>query len=231
MSTKLKIVNDGTPTINLTEIEKELRPLDSGKLRNILAESITDAARFIARAAICVKLMEERGDSLVGISQVNVLRKVASGQVLPELAWAFSESPARNIVIQAPLPDQIKLVKQPMQPVVEQAPTGGVTTRMIDMTKATKDVVKQVVGPEGIRSPEEQIAYLAAQRLESKARTGQTLKASLVPSDPLTRQVKVSLTEAEWHALNVHASNAMLTPGDFVRKTLNDARLLNKPRR
>jgi hypothetical protein len=224
----LKIADTDVQVINLVEIEAELRPMETTKLRNVLAESMGNAAMWIARAAICVKLMEERGEQLVGIHQVSLLRKVASGQVLPEAVLAYGESPARETVLQAPLPDQKKLVKTPVQPVVEPTPNGQMTTRMVDLTKAPKEVVRQVVGPEGIRTPEMQIAYLATQNLQSKAKAGKLLPASAPVLEPLTREVKVKLTENEWHALNMHASDSSMSLADFIRKTLSDARLLVK---
>lgn len=226
-----KIADSETPTINLTDIEAELRPLDTPKLLDVLAESMGNAAMWIARAAICVKLMEERGEPLVGIHQLSLLRKVASGQILPEVVLAYGESPAREIILQCPLPDQKKLIKSPLQPVLEQTTNGTLTTRMVDLTRASKDIVKQVVGPEGIRTPADQQAYLACQRLESRARAGKTLPESVKPLEALTREVKIKFTDAEWHALNIHASDSATSVGDFVRKVLEDGRFFRKPRK
>jgi len=231
MTTKLKIADSSNVVINLVDIEAELRPMDTPKLRNVLAESIGNAAMWIARAAVSVKLMEERGEPLVGTPQLSLLRKVASGQVLPEAVLAYGESPARHIVLQAPLQDQQKLVKSPLQPVLEQTPNGALTTRMVDLTKASKDIVKQVVGPEGIRTPSDQQAYLATQRLESMAKQDKTLPKSAKPHEPMTNEVKVRFTEAEYHCLNVHASNNGMFIPDFIRKMLDDARYLSKPKK
>ncbi len=216
MTTKLA---PGTtkPTINLMEIEEELRPQSTEKLRTTFIECFGKAAEFIARAAVCVKLMEERGECLTGLPQVGTLRRVASGQILPEVVWTFIESPGRNDILRAPLPDQKKLASSPMQPVIEPIPGGGMTTRMVDLTRASRDVVRQALGPEGLRSPEEQLAYLASQ----KRNVSSALLVSSDPiAEPLTKSVNVRLTASEMEALTINAARAGIKASDMARRGL-----------
>jgi hypothetical protein len=138
--------------IDLTAIEAELRPLNAEKIRFRFLECYQGAARMLAEAAVCVKLLKERGNSLEGIPMVGTFLRVASGQILPELVWKFLESANRPIVEGLPLPDQQRVVSDPMVPVIEPKVDGGFTTRMVNLTSASRDVARLAVGPDGIRS-------------------------------------------------------------------------------
>lgn len=217
MDKTLAIKSESGPIINLPAIEAELRPQSPEKLRSTFVESYGKAALFIARAAVCVKLLEERGESLHGIPQLGLFRRVASGQVLPELVWKFLESPARNLVERAPLNDQRKLADCPTRPVVEPAAGGGWTTRMVDLTRAPVETVKQVIGPDGLREPEDQIIYLNAQ----KRRPAPAPAPAHEPAaEPLDRSVTVRLTVTEMAALKVNAARAFVTESAMARRGL-----------
>lgn len=223
MSTKTaaSMPRDG---VDLAAIETELRPLSTEKLRSTFVESYGKAAEFIARAAVCVKLMEERGESLHGLPQLQLFRRVASGQLLADLVWKFIDSPARQVVERLPLPDQKRLASNPVLPVVEAAVGGGYTQRMTDLTKVSKAVVRQVIGDEGIRTPEEQIAHIAS----SKNRVPVAPTKSPVAEEPLTRSVTVKLTDSEWRALNINATRSGLTPALMARRGLIQSGVLKE---
>lgn len=216
--------NPSDQGIDLTAIEAELRPLSTEKLRGMFVESYGKAAEFIARASVCVKLMEERGENLRGIPQIQLFRRVACGQVLPELVWKFMESPARREVERLPLPDQRKLAESPFLPVAEPASGGGYTKRMVDLTTASVTLVKQVIGPEGVRSPEEQIAYIST----AKPRSVVTPKVAPVAEEPLTRSVTVKLTESEWAVLQIKAARARLSPAMMARRGMIQSGVLKE---
>jgi hypothetical protein len=108
--------------IDLAAIEAELRPLSTEKLKFRFFETYTGAARLIAEAAVCVKLMKERGENLAGLPMVGTFLRIASGQVLPELVWKFIESPNRQRVERLPLEDRKRLAADAMVPVVETRP-------------------------------------------------------------------------------------------------------------
>ena len=222
--TKSKPVNNG---IDLSAIEAELRPLSTENLRGIYVECHGKAAEFMARAAMCVKLMEERGDDVKGFPVV--YRRIACGQVLPELAWKFIESPmqVRAIVERLPIPDQKRLAASPVLPVVEPDAGGGFTHRMTHLPQAPAEIVKQVIGPEGVRSPEEQIAYLATQ----KAKASIAAKAkSKVQEERLDCSVTVRLTKSEWDALTINAIRNGVKPAQLARQGLQRSGVLKEGR-
>jgi len=228
--------SDSTPVdrlkkiiIDLQAIEAELRPMNSDRIREVFVESSGKAAECIARAAICVKLLEERGESLHGIPQIRTLRRVASGQVLPDLVWTFAESPGRDEIMRAPLPDQRKIVNDPIVPVVEPTAGGGVTTRMTDLTKAPREVVRQVLGPEGIRTPQEQVAYIAA--VKSRVTTAPRKSEPEPIKEPLTRTVTVKLTESEYQGLVINAARLGLKPGELARRGLVKSNVIEEGKR
>lgn len=205
------------PMIDLATIEAELRPLATDKLRAVFVESFGRATDFIARAAVCVKLMEERGEELRGIPQLGLFRRIAAGQVLPELVWKYAESPARRIVERLPLNDQRKLIQNPMSPVVEPVAGGGTTTRMVDLSRAPIETVRQVIGPDGIRTPEDQLVYLAAQKHRVAAIP---VSVATIPDEPLDRSLTVKLTASEFAALKVNAARARVADREMARRGL-----------
>ena len=175
--------------IDLAAIEAELRPQSTDRLKARFFECYDGAARLIAEAAVCIKLMSERGENLAGIPMAGTFKRIAAGQILPELVWKFIESPNRQRVERLPLEDQKRLVANPMVPIVEprHEPGTGYTTRMVDLSKAPTDVAKLAIGYDGIRTPEEQIAELAAQKASPK-RTLAAMKEEEI-REPLSRSV------------------------------------------
>jgi hypothetical protein len=214
------------PQIDMAAIEAELRPLSATRLKAVFVECYGKAAESIARAAVCVKLLEERDEKLSGvIPRLQFFRRVASGQVLPDLAWKFAESPARQMIENLPIPDQKKLAKDAVVPVVEPAPGGRFTTRMQDLTKSSKDVVRQVIGDEGVRTPEEQIVYLTMRKTRAAIPAA---IAAPVAEEPLTKSVTVKLTESEWAALTINATRARLAPPLMARRGLVQSGVLKE---
>lgn len=211
-------------SIDLAAIEVELRPLSAEKLRSRFFECYHGAARFIAEAAVCVKLLKERGNSLDGIRYVGTYLRIASGQVLPEIVWRFIESPNRQRVERLPLDDQKRLAVNPMVPVVEPKPGGGYDKRLIDLTTAPPEVARLAVGPDGIRSPEEQLAHLGSQKIAQKARPASKANEVVIEdepvSEPLSRSVTIRLAASELEVLRIHAAKADLSVPDMARRFL-----------
>ena len=201
---------------DMAAIEAELTPLTSGRLRSVLVESCGSAVSHIARAAVCVKLLEARGEDLHGIPQLGLFRRIASGLVLPDVVWKYSEAPGRQVVERAPINDQRKLADNPMYPVVEPAPGGGFTPRMMDLSKASVAVVRQVVAPEGLRTPEEQIAYLTTNR----PRPISPATESSEVKEPFVHQLTIQLTKSEYAALRVNAARAGKSEKEMARRGL-----------
>lgn len=209
-------------TIDMADIDAELRPLDSDQLRGVFAACYGKAADALARMATCVKLWEERNEDVSHIPRLGLYRRIASGQVVPEAVWRFSESPARDAVTRLPVPDQRRLATDPMVPVVE-----GSTVRMVDLTQVPRNVLSVVVGPDGIRSPEEQLAYLGSRRVTTSIKAAARKDE---PADRLTRSMTVRLTPAEFSAIVENAAAAAMSDRDYLRHTLRRAGAFKRPR-
>jgi len=212
--------NTQTETIDIAAIEAELRPQSTAKLKVRFFECYGGAARLIAEAAVCVRLLTERGEDLRGMPMVGTFRRIADGQVLPELVWKFIESPNRQRVERLPMSDQKRIAADPMVPVAE-----GQTVRKIDLTQASAEVAKVVIGPDGIRSPDEQRAYLGQQ----KVRTAQA-KRPATPAAAFERTLSIGFTTTEYAALIENAARTGLSDRDYVRHVLERAGAFKRPK-
>lgn len=233
MSTKFKVLGDASITIDLAAIESDLRPKSSGDLKKMFVESVGRASEFIARAAIIIKLLDERGEHIdIPATSKGIYRKIAEGQVLPELFFLFSSSPVCRAVTNLPLPDQRRLVNNPRQVVAQPAPGGGYTQRMVDITTAPAEIANRVIGPEGIRSAEEQIAYMeASNAAKKKYQKPQEAVEQTEPDEPLNRSVTVKMTTSELTALTVNAAHKGITPAVYARRALLQAKAFDETRR
>ncbi|OWY61584.1 hypothetical protein B7486_63035, partial [cyanobacterium TDX16] len=202
-------------SIDLAAIEAELRPQSSERLKVRFFECFKGAAEFIAEAAVCVMLLEERGEELTGIPYVGTYRRIAAGQVDPSAFWRFIESPNRQRVERLPLPDQKRLAADPMVEIAE-----GSTVRKVDLTQAPREVAKVVIGPDGIRSPDEQRAFLGQQK--AKAMVRPTAKTAL-PKERRDRRLPLMLTTAEMSALMDNAAGEGLSDHDYAIRMLERA--------
>jgi hypothetical protein len=230
---EIAISESAEPRIDLAAIESELRPLSSEKLRFRFVECYNGAAKLIAQAAVCVKLLKERGDSMTGIPMTGTYLRIASGQVLPELVWKFIESPHRQKVERLPIDDQRRLAANPVVPVVEPKPGkgNGYTTRMQDLTKATPEVAKIAIGPDGIRSPEEQLAFIGTQKARPILAKATSDDEPEAPAEPLRHQITVKLTASELEAIRIHAAYAHVSESEIVRRFLIRSGAFDAPKR
>jgi hypothetical protein len=205
--------------IDMTAMEIELRPRSTEDLKFVFHECYAGAANFIAKAAVCVKLLQERGENLHGIPLVGTFRRIATGQIVPELVWKYHDSPNRHIVERLPLDDQRRLVREETIEVVEPKTEGGFTKRMVDLTTAPTDVARLVIGPAGIRSLEDQMAYLGAQKARPIARKrSDEQEGSDMPQEPLTHQINVKLTDSEYQALRIKAAMNKIPENKMARR-------------
>ncbi len=218
---------DSSTAIDLTAIEAELRPQTSETLKLRFFECYSGAAKLIATASICVKLLKERGDNLSGIPMVGTFVRIASGQILAELAWQFIESPNRQVVERLPLDDQKRLVFDPMVVVAEVKPEGGFTKRKVDLRTAPPSVAKLVAGPDGLRSLEEQMAHIGAERARPVVKKEEDEQE--VIQEPFKHIVGVRLTESEHEALRVRAALSRCSERDVARRFLLQSGALRKP--
>lgn len=206
-------------TIDLVAIRAELDPMTDEQIKARFLQCYAGAARYIAEGALCIKVLRERGATISGVQHVGWWLSIAEGKVLPELAWKFIESKGRRLVERLPLDDQRRLVDNPAVPIVEAKPGGGYTTRMVNLADASQEVVKMAAGPDGIRSPEEQLAYLGQQR----ARATATPAKRSAPMERRDRRLALMLTTPEMSALMDNAASEGLSDHDYALRVLTRA--------
>lgn len=158
-------------TTALTSAVQQLQSLEllsNEQLKEELAKQLELSAGHLLRLALIVQVLENRGEDLseLRIGLIHHLRRIASGQVLPEVVVRFSGSPALlNIVSRLPLTEQQDLASgQPVRLVVP-TPEGGYTHRLADPLLLTREQMTQVFAMDHRREDSEQILFLEARRL------------------------------------------------------------------
>lgn len=219
-----------TESIDLAAIEARLQKKSTKELWSHFEECLGSAAVFLADAAVTLKILEDRGEDLSDVAMIGTFRRIAAGQVDPRLVWKFMASPARHIVEQLPLPDQRRLVANPMVPVVEKTPDGKLTSRMWDFATAPRRVVEQVVSPDGILNEDQQrlnaVRKEAATRIVAKSAKQEDSEIL----EPLRHQVTAKLTDSEYQALKMHAALNKCSERELVRRGLLMSGYLKLPR-
>lgn len=136
--------------------------MTTAQLREELAKSLRITVEQLVRMAAIVRLLQDRGDELVDIrlSILNYLRKIAYGQILPELVVKFQSAPLLlNRASQLPLPDQKKLIGDaPVKLVIFE--NGRTDHRLLDPLKMNAVEIRQVFARDHIRDDAEQVSYL-----------------------------------------------------------------------
>jgi hypothetical protein len=138
-------------------------------LRQELIQQTRKTAEGFLRLAWIVRLLEERGDDLSGLrfSLIPHLRRIAYGQLLPELLVRFGSHPSllRRVSL-LPIPDQKRLVERQsveLAVLVIDPENGEVpvyTKREADPGKLLGPQIFQVFGPDRLRSYAEQCLFL-----------------------------------------------------------------------
>jgi len=76
-------------------MKKELESYSVSELKTELSHCFDLTKEYLVRTALCLQELEKRGEKVDGIdySILKILRKIASGEVLPELVIEFADSP------------------------------------------------------------------------------------------------------------------------------------------
>lgn len=158
------------PSTSLTPLPQppaDLTSLGTADLLRELAVQLRHTAESMMRLAWIVRILEERGEDLSGLRLplINHLRRIAHGQVLPELVVRFAAQPGLlNRVALLPMPDQQRLAAgDSVKLVVLRETADGrreTDHRLVDPSKLTQDQIWQVFGQDRIRSEAEQVLYL-----------------------------------------------------------------------
>lgn len=158
---------------------RELAAMDTARLREELAAALRLTVAAIVRLAFIVRLLEERGEDLSGLKLglLNHVRRVAYGQVLPEIVVRFAGQPlVLQRVSALPRPDQERLARSGDDGMVELVVRReqGFDKRMADPARLTREQVWQVFATDHIRSEAEQILLLEEQNRHDR---GEMVKA------------------------------------------------------
>jgi len=149
-----------------------LESLPTEALKRELSESLRLTAAHLRRLATIVRILESRGEDLsdLKVGFVHYLRRIAYGQILPEVVVRFGDRPALiRRISQLPLPDQQRL-------------SDGERIEMIDLAKPSEHLMVDplellpsqlpiVFSRDAIRPLSEQRLVLASRGREGESKT------------------------------------------------------------
>ena len=139
-----------------------LKELSVNELRQELAKSLVVTAGAIVRMAAIIRLLEERGEDLsdIRVGMIHMLRRVASGQVLPELVAKMHGLPSLlKRVARLPIPDQAAIVEDKTIK-VSTVEDGRHTHRLLHVMKMTPAEIRRVFADDHIRDVAEQVSLM-----------------------------------------------------------------------
>jgi hypothetical protein len=154
---------------------QRLGTLPTKELYDRFFAALALTAEALVEMACIVRVLEERGENLqeLKLGIVVILRKIAYGQVLPELVAKYSTNP--NLIRYAtalPIPDQQRIVEGTTIRVMILAPDGTTDARHIEPHKLSPREIQQVFAADHIRDDGEQVSYLRSLAAPTKrART------------------------------------------------------------
>ena len=152
-------------------LENQLQAMTESQLRSYLAERLRLTADNLMEMALVIRELDQRGVDLgeLRISLLVYLRRIAYGQTLPEVVALLA---GRRDLLQRvaflPLPEQQRCIDEKGLTVV----TGEVTNGQLDSRRRPLlDLepweVRQIFGPEGLRSELQQAAWLKGQAVRT----------------------------------------------------------------
>lgn len=151
-----------------------LSELDTEKLRAELAKAFRVTVEQIVRMAAIIRILEDRGDNLddLKFGLLGYLRKVAYGQVMPEVVVKLQSAPLLMArVASLPIPDQKRVITE--DPIKVTVIDDGVTThRLISPLKMNASEIRQVFARDHIRDESEQISWIRSRPSRAAQSTG-----------------------------------------------------------
>lgn len=140
-----------------------LKELPTEKLREQLGRTLKLTAEHLLRLALIVRILEERGEDLsdLRLGLLSHLRRIAYGQVLPEVVVRFAGSPALvQRISNLPLPDQERLAQGEPVKLVTVGADGQADHLLVDPLNMSMPQLAQVFAPDRLRGEAEQLALL-----------------------------------------------------------------------
>lgn len=131
--------------------------------KNALEQAIQESASAIMRAAEIFAAMEAARDdtTAIPVHLKTALRSIAAKTMIPEV-WTNLEGLARRSVMRLPVEQQKEIVSGKLLPVVR----GENTVIALRINEMTPQEVKQVIGDDGVRTPDEQRMLLTKAKPE-----------------------------------------------------------------
>ncbi len=162
-------MNNVLPPDDRTTWLVKFRAMEVPELKQMLADGLGMTATSLLRNACLVQVLEEKKEDLsalrIGRDLLNHLKKIAFGQMLPEVLVHFASKP--NLVTAVgnlPLDAQRRLVSGEPVELIVLGDDGKRTSRMADPLKMTQRQVKQVFSREGVRDSASQHLVLDDRR-------------------------------------------------------------------
>lgn len=162
-------MNDLATTINEERagMLAKLEAMSVADLKQNLADCLRVTAADMLKLALIVHVLEAKGENLdaMKMSLLYSLRKVACGQVLPEVLVRFGGNDRLlRLVANLPIQDQHKLARGEPLPLLVFTPNGANTTRMVNPLIISTNEREQLFDTDHIRNEAEQALYLDRKR-------------------------------------------------------------------
>lgn len=158
------------PSEMTAELKKIAKSDDAEWLLAQLSDALAITVKHVIKVAALVRRLDECGvDINIDFTLIPTLRKVAYGQVLPELIVTLqgADSLLRKAAA-LPINDQIKIAQNLPLTVMQ---TGG-DHRVVPPLSMTTREIRQVFGSGKLRTEAEQIGWLSDEREKSQASKG-----------------------------------------------------------
>jgi hypothetical protein len=158
------------------ELREELTAIstseDSGWLLAQLKDCLAITVRHVIKVAALLRRLDERGVEVdIDFALIPILRKVAYGQVLPELVVTLQgDATLLNRAAALSIPDQRTFARNEPVKVMQ---SGG-SHRMVPPLALTRRELRQVIGRSKLRSDTEQVGWLNDERDKVSAAKGTT---------------------------------------------------------
>jgi hypothetical protein len=167
------------PSDDREDLFARFREMTVEELMQLLADGLNLTARSLLSNAVAIAVLEEKGKDLSGlkISLLHHLRKIACGQLLPEVVVRFAGKPSLiTRVGSLPIPEQRRLAAgEHVLLLVPDVHEGGYTHRMADPLDMSAAQISQVFARDHIRSEAEQALKLDERHEEARTPIPETV--------------------------------------------------------
>lgn len=143
----------------------EMATMSNEALASLIQEHLSISVRSLVTIAAALRILEDRGADIgeMKLTMLGYLRKIAHGQLLPELVVRFQGHPRLlSRVAALPMPDQEKVKAAQALCIIEMNAEGTTARRMVPPESMETSQLAQVFGRDGIRGENDQILYLKA---------------------------------------------------------------------